>query len=315
MDPGASEQRPELRAPMPESRPVITIAHSPDPDDAFMWRALGDVDTGLEPAIDTGRFRFRAEPADIETLNARAVERGDLDLSAVSYHVYPHIAGRYAITSCGSSMGEGYGPKLVAREPMPASRITERGLLVARPGRLTTASLTLRLMLGVEPKTLDLPFDEVIEAVAEGRADAGLVIHEGQLTYPEAGLALVEDLGDWWKRETGLPLPLGANVIRRDLEDRHGPGTLREITGVLKRSIEHGLDRLDEGVAAAHEFGRGVTLEQTKKFVAMYVNPRTLDLGEAGERAIRELLSRAAAAGALPDAGEIDIVRPSDPAS
>jgi 1,4-dihydroxy-6-naphthoate synthase len=211
-------------------------------------------------------------------------------------------------------MGEGYGPKLVAREQIPASRIIEDGLLVARPGRLTTASLTLRLMLGAEPNTLDLPFDEVIEAVAAGRADAGLVIHEGQLTYPEAGLALVQDLGDWWKRETGLPLPLGANVIRRDLEERHGPGTLAEITGVLKRSIEHGLDRLDEGIAAAHEFGRGVTLEQTREFVAMYVNPRTLDLGEAGEQAIGELLSRAAAAGVLPDAGEIDVVRPNETA-
>jgi 1,4-dihydroxy-6-naphthoate synthase len=295
---------------MADDRPVLTIAHSPDPDDAFMWRPLGDVDAGIEPAIDTGRFRFRAEPADIETLNARAVDRGDLDLTAVSYHVYPHVASRYAITSCGSSMGEGYGPKLVAREPLAPSDILERDLLVARPGKLTTASLALRLMLGAEPRALDLPFDEVIDAVASGQAEVGLVIHEGQLTYPEAGLSLVEDLGAWWKRETGLPLPLGANLIRRDLEDRHGPGTLAEVTAILKRSIEHGLGRIEEGVAAAHAFGRGVTLEQTREFVRMYVSDRTVDMGAEGEHGIRALLTRAAEAGLLPDPGPIDVIRP-----
>jgi len=295
---------------MPDDRPLLTIAHSPDPDDAFMWRALGDLDAGLEPTIDTGRFRFRAVPADIETLNARALERGDLDLTAVSYHVYPHIADRYAITSCGSSMGEGYGPKLVAREPMNAAEILERDLRVARPGRLTTASLTLRLMLGAEPRALDLPFDQVIDAVLSGRADAGLVIHEGQLTYPEAGLRLVADLGAWWKSETGLPLPLGANVVRRDLEDRHGSGTLAEVAAILRRSIERGLDRLDENIEAAHAFGRGVTLEQTREFVRLYVSDRTLDLGPEGERGVAELLGRAAAAGLLPNAGPIDVVRP-----
>lgn len=295
---------------MTDPRPVLTIAHSPDPDDAFMWRALGDTDTGTEPLIETGRFRFRAVPADIEALNARAVERGDLDLSAVSYHVYPHIRARYAITSCGSSVGEGYGPKLVARGPLSASEIIPRGLLVARPGKLTTASLTLRLMLGAEPRSLDLSFEEVIGAVAEGRADAGLVIHEGQLTFPEAGLTLVEDLGAWWMRETGLPLPLGANVIRRDIDERFGAGSMREVAGTLRRSIEFGLDRLDEGIKAAHAFGRGVTLEQTREFVRMYVNRRTLDLGAEGAAGIAELLRRAAAAGVLPDAGEIDIVSP-----
>jgi len=293
-----------------DDRPALTIAHSPDPDDAFMWRALGDADAGREPAIDTGRFRFRSVTADIETLNARAVEAGDLDLSAVSYHVYPLIRDRYAITSCGSSMGEGYGPKLVAREAMAPEDLLSRGLLVARPGKRTTASLTLRLMLGAEPRTLDLPFEAVIPAVAEGRADAGLVIHEGQLTFGEAGLTLVEDLGAWWSRETGGPLPLGANVIRRDLEERHGPGTLREVAGILKRSIEHAVERIDEGVAAAHAYAQTGTLEQTGRFVRMYVNERTLDMGEAGEAAARALLGRAARAGLLPDPGPVDVVRP-----
>jgi len=293
-----------------DDRPVLTIAHSPDPDDTFMWRALGDAEAGVEPAIETGRFRFRAVTADIETLNARAVGPGDLDLSAVSYHVYPHIKDRYAITSCGSSMGEGYGPKLVAREAMPPADLLKKDLLVARPGRLTTASLTLRLMLGAEPRALDLPFEEVIPAVAGGRADAGLVIHEGQLTFGEAGLELVEDLGAWWGRETGGPLPLGANVIRRDLEARHGPGTLREVAGILKRSIEHAVERIEEGIAAAHAYAQTGTLEQTGTFVRMYVNERTLDMGAAGEAAARALLGRAAEAGLLPDPGPIDVVRP-----
>jgi len=295
---------------MPDDRPVLTIAHSPDPDDAFMWRALGDAETGVEPLIDTGKFRFRAVPADIETLNARAVETGDLDLSAVSYHVYPHIKDRYAITSCGSSMGEGYGPKLVAREAMTPEDILARDLLVARPGRLTTASLTLRLMLGAEPRSIDLSFEDVIDAVVRGDADCGLVIHEGQLTFPEAGLTLVEDLGAWWKRETKMPLPLGANVVKRDIETRFGPGSLADVASSLKRSIAYGVERIDEGVEAAHAFGRGVTLEQTREFVRMYVSPRTLDMGDEGARAIRELLGRAAAAGLLPDPGPVDIVRP-----
>jgi len=295
---------------MQDPRPVLTIAHSPDPDDAFMWRALGDAAAGAEPLIDTGRFLFRVEPADIETLNARAIDRGDLDLSAVSYHVYPHIRGSYAITAAGSSMGEGYGPKLVAREAITPADILSRGLLVARPGRLTTASLTPRLLLGAEPRAVDMPFDDVINAVATGAADAGLVIHEGQLTYPDAGLTLVEDLGAWWKRETGLPLPLGANVVRRGLEDEHGPGTLAEIAGTLRRSIEHAMERIDEGVAAAHACARGVTLEQTREFVGMYVNARTLDLGRDGRRGVQRLLGRAAEAGLLPDPGEVDIIAP-----
>lgn len=295
---------------MPDDRPLLTIAHSPDPDDAFMWRALGDAETGAEPLIDTGRFRFRAVPADIETLNARAVETGDLDLTAISYHVYPHIKDRYAITSCGSSMGEGYGPKLVAREPIEPDDILERDLLVARPGKRTTASLTLRLMLGAEPRSVDLSFEDVIDAVVEGDADVGLVIHEGQLTFPEAGLVLVEDMGAWWKRETKLPLPLGANVARRDIESRFGEGSLAEVASVLKRSIEYGVERIDEGVAAAHAYGRGVTLEQTREFVRMYVSPRTLDMGDEGARAVRELLKMGAEQGLLPDPGPVDIVRP-----
>ncbi len=295
---------------MPDDRPIITIAHSPDPDDAFMWRALGDVETTAEPLIDTGRFQFRAVPADIEALNDRAISQGDLDLSAVSYHVYPHIKDRYAITSCGSSMGEGYGPKLVARELLLPDEILERDLLVARPGKLTTASLALRLMLGAEPRSLDMPFEKVIDAASEGDADCALVIHEGQLTYHEAGLSLIADLGVWWKAETGLPLPLGASVIRRDLEDRHGKGTLAEITATLKRSIEHALEHIDEGVKTAHAFGHGVTLEQTREFVRMYVSERTLDMGDEGAEGIRQLLTRAASEGLLPDPGPIDIVRP-----
>lgn len=300
---------------------LITLAHSPDPDDAFMWLALGHVSErgsttpSREPRIDTGRFRFRIVPADIETLNRRAVERGDLDCTAVSFHVYPSIKHRYALTACGASMGEGYGPKVVARDAHDPDWLKTPGLRIASPGERTTAHLTLRLLLGQDFHARPTPFEEIIPAVAGGDADAGVVIHEGQLTYPDAGLALVADLGQWWTQRTDLPLPLGANAIRRDLDDRFGPGTLEEVAAILRRSIEYALAHRAEHLKYAAGFGRGVSDERNDAFVRLYVNDLTLDAGERGRQAVRRLLHEAHEQGLTPDPEPIDWIEPTPAAS
>jgi 1,4-dihydroxy-6-naphthoate synthase len=304
---------------MADDRPVLTLAHSPDPDDAFMWRGLGHVGErgSLTPSrdaeIDTGRFRFRVVAHDIETLNRRAVERGDLDCTAMSFHVYPHVKGRYALTTCGASMGEGYGPKVVARDARPPEWLRTPGLRIATPGQRTTAHLTLRLLLGQDFVARETPFEKIITAVGQGDADAGIVIHEGQLTYPDAGLQLVVDLGAWWTERTGLPLPLGANAIRRDLDERFGDGAAAEVAGVLKRSIEHAMANRASHLEHAAGYGRGISPERNDEFVRMYVNDLTLDVGERGREAVRRLLTEAHEQGLAPDPEPIEWIGPATP--
>jgi len=284
-----------------DRRPTLTIGHSPDPDDAFMWWPL-------DGAIDTGRFRFRAVPEDIESLNRRAVERGDLDITAISMHTYALTHGRYALTNSGASVGDGFGPKIVSAEPHGRAWLSTPGLTIAIPGERTTAFLATRLCIGREFGFVAMPFETIIDAVADGSVDAGVIIHEGQLTYRDAGLSLIADLGAWWKQRTGLPLPLGANAIRRDLDDRFGAGSMREVAGILGRSIEHALSHRDEGVAYAQRFARGLPAATTDEFISMYVNDLTVDLGEVGARAVERLLHDGARAGLCPDPGEIDLV-------
>jgi 1,4-dihydroxy-6-naphthoate synthase len=277
---------------MEDNRQLIRVGHSPDPDDAFMFYALA------REKIDTGTYRFQHELVDIETLNRRAFS-GELELTAVSLHAYAHLRDRYVLCACGASMGDRYGPMLVAR----AGRAPEdlRGATIAVPGTLTTAYLVLRMCLGPNFRDVAVPFDEILDVVAAGNyqgqtIDAGLVIHEGQLTYAEQGLALVLDMGGWWFEQTGLPLPLGANAIRKDLS----PSTIREVHGLLRQSIEYGLAHRDEALDYALGFGRGLDRAKADRFVGMYVNDWTLDFGETGRQAVAELLARGHAAGVIP---------------
>ncbi len=305
---------------------TLTLAHSPDPDDAFMWWPLGDTGafTGAprEPSIDVGRFRFTSIPADIHELNVRAVEKGDLDITAVSMYAYAHAAERYMLLSCGSSMGDGYGPKFVAL-PEVEARFKNGGWrdddVVAVPGERTSAFLALRLMHGRAFRFQVMRFDLIAQAVAEGRFAAGIVIHESQLTYESFGLRLLADLGAWWKDETGLPMPLGANVIRADTDARFGPGTAKAVAGLLKRSIEHALANRVQGLAVARasavaDHAHATTdPEQTDRFVRMYVNDLTLDLGGQGGRGllgVEAFLMRAVDAGLLPAFGGVRVVSP-----
>ncbi len=303
----------------PTDEPILTLAHSPDPDDAFMWWPLGDASEGRAPAIDTGGFRFRPVSDDIEALNRRALEQGDLDCTAVSAHTYPHIKDRYAITSCGASFGDGYGPRVIARpdRTRPGTDwLLEEDALTAVPGTRTTAFLTLRLLLGEDFRYEVMPFEQIPKAVADGRVDAGLVIHEAQLTFSELDLELVADVGTWWTEQTGLPLPLGLNVARRDLDARFGAGAARRLTAALERSIRHAMAHRSESLAHALPFAQpGTDRDRADEFVRMYVNERTLDLGERGAEALRRLLGDGFRAGLCPDPGEIDILRPDSPRS
>jgi 1,4-dihydroxy-6-naphthoate synthase len=287
---------------------TIRVGHSPDPDDAFMFHALAN------DRIETGRYRFVHELQDIETLNRRAL-RGELELTAVSLHGYAYLTDRYALCSCGASMGDNYGPMIVAREPLQREDL--RGLVLAVPGTLTTAFLAASLWLegpGVAAEEPDQtrgafryvvrPFDEILDAVAAGEADAGLIIHEGQLTYHTQGLQLVVDLGRWWMEETGLPLPLGGNAIRRDL----GAAAMREVTELLRRSIEYGLAHRQEALAHALQYGRDLDSRQADRFVGMYVNDWTLDFGHRGRKAVSLLLERSHAAGLIPHRTELEFI-------
>ncbi len=294
----------------PDDRPLLRLGHSPDPDDAFMWFPITGV-AGAPPAIDTGRFRFEAVQQDIETLNRRS-DRGDLEVTAISVAQYPYVADRYAFTSCGSSMGDGYGPRLVAREAIPLEAIREGRATLAIPGRRTSAWLATGLMLG-SPERLaaaEVPFDQIIERVASGEFDAGLVIHEGQLTFQDHGLVLLADLGAWWTGRTALPLPLGGNVIRRDLEDRFGPGTLAQVTATLLASLTFALEHRQEAINYALNYARGMDRALADRFVAMYVNKHTLDFGPTGREAVRRFLNEAAQAGLTPPAGPVEFVDP-----
>src|SRR6476620_854840 len=222
---------------------LITVGHSPDPDDAFMFYALA------HDKLDTGDFQFRHELQDIETLNRRAL-RGELEVTAVSIHAYAHLTDKYALLPSGCSMGDRYGPMVVSRRPMSLDEL--KAVRIAVPGTLTTAFLTLRLLLGREFVYEVVPFDEIIAAVAAGRFDAGLIIHEGQLTFQNQGLHLVPDLGVWWQDKTGLPLPLGGNVVRRDL----GGDTMKRISALLKESIHYSLAHRDDALSYALQYAR-----------------------------------------------------------
>ena len=265
----------------------IRVGHSPDPDDAFMFHALAN------DCIETGRFRFTHSLVDIETLNQRAFQ-GELELTAVSLHGYAHLTDIYALCSCGASMGDNYGPIVVARDPWSVEDL--KGKKIAVPGTLTTAFLSLKLLLGDEFEYEVHPFDELLNLVEAGRVDAGLIIHEGQLTFGDQGLHLVIDMGKWWLEETGLPLPLGANAIRKDL----GPAVMSEVTGLLKQSIEYGLEHRQEALEYALQYGRDLDTEKADRFVGMYVNDWTLDFGERGREAVRTLLHRGYEAGVIP---------------
>jgi 1,4-dihydroxy-6-naphthoate synthase len=257
----------------------IRVGHSADPDDAFMFWAL---EAGR---VDTRGLEFEQVVSDIQTLNEWATE-GLLEVTAISLGAYPYVADRYVLLPHGASMGTGYGPVVVARGELEVEAL--RRVEIVIPGRLTTAYLVLRLAVGQDVRVRELPFDEILDEVSSGRAEAGLVIHEGQLTYPAEGLTKVLDLGEWWLGETGLPLPLGVNVARRDLGER-----LPEVSAVLGEAIRFGLDNRDEALVYAQRFGRGIDAETADRFVAMYVNELTCDYGDEGRQAVRELLLRA----------------------
>jgi 1,4-dihydroxy-6-naphthoate synthase len=274
---------------------LITVGHSPDPDDAFMFYALA------HDKLDTGDLRFRHELQDIETLNRRAM-RGELEVSAVSIHAYAHLLDKYALLPSGCSMGDRYGPMVVARRPMTVEQL--RTARIAVPGTLTTAFLTLRLLLPGDFAYEVMPFDHILGAVAGGRFDAGLIIHEGQLTFQNQGLRLVVDLGVWWQEQTGLPLPLGGNVVRRDL----GADTIRRISRLLKESIRYSLDHRGAALAYALRYARDMDKGLADRFVGMYVNDWTLDYGPRGREAVRRLLEEGHRAGVIPSAVNVEFV-------
>jgi 1,4-dihydroxy-6-naphthoate synthase len=279
---------------MPEPT-LIRVGHSPDPDDAFMFHALAN------SKIDTGRYRFTHELQDIETLNHRALA-GELELTAVSLHGYAYVTDKYALCSCGASVGDNYGPMVVARVPAEPEWLIDRRIAV--PGELTTAFLALRLLLG-DRFTYDVvPFDQILDVVAQGKADAGLIIHEGQLTYADQGLSLVIDLGKWWHDETGLPLPLGGNAIRKDL----GREAMEEVTVLLKQSICYGLEHRAEALAHAMQYGRDLDSSKADRFVGMYVNDWTLDFGPRGREAVATLLRRGFEEGIIPRPVELEFI-------
>jgi len=276
---------------------VIRVAHSPDSDDAFMFYALAE---GL---IDTGDVRYVHELQDIETLNRRAL-RAELEVTAVSIHAFAHLADKYALLSSGCSMGDGYGPRLVSTKPRPADpRKGLEGQRVAIPGSLTTAFLALRLLQPrIEPVVM--PFDQIEDAVHAGEVPIGLLIHEGQLTYGDQGLHLWGDLGAWWLETTGLPLPLGGNVVRRDL----GTDLMLQVARDLKASIEFALAHRGSALEHAKRFNRGLSAERTDTFVGMYVNHWTVDYGPRGRRAVQLLLDRGYEAGVIPRQIEVEFI-------
>ncbi|OWK40507.1 menaquinone biosynthesis family protein [Fimbriiglobus ruber] len=279
---------------------IIRVGHSPDPDDAFMFHALAN------DKIPVGDFQFVHELQDIETLNRRAL-RGELEVTAVSIHAYSYLLDKYALLPTGCSMGDKYGPMVVARKPLAIADLP--GLKIAVPGTLTTAFLTLKLLYESIGKKDQIefevvPFDEIISAVASGRFDAGLIIHEGQLTFQNQGLHLVVDLGVWWQERTGLPLPLGGNVVRKDL----GASTMTEISRLIKESIRYALDHREEALQHALKYARDMDVKLADKFVGMYVNDWTLDYGDRGRAAVRKLLDEGHRAGIIPAPVAVEFV-------
>ncbi|MEK7204965.1 MAG: MqnA/MqnD/SBP family protein [candidate division NC10 bacterium] len=272
----------------------ITVAHSPDADDAFMFYALAQGKIG-DPGLE-----FLHVLEDIQTLNDRA-RRGGYEVTAVSFHAYAYLADRYALLPHGASMGDGYGPMIVARRPVRPEEV--RGKRVAVPGVLTTAALAVRLW-DASLEHVVIPFDRIMGAVVAGDVDAGLIIHEGQVTYASAGLHKVVDLGEWWTGETGLPLPLGGNVIRKDL----GPDLMRRISRLLRDSIQYALAHRQEALDYAMQFGRDMDRRLADRFVGMYVNDLTLDYGERGRAAVRRLLTVGHERGIIPNLVEPEFV-------
>ena len=296
---------------MTEQQMDIHVGHSPDPDDAFMFHALAN------DKIDTGRFRFHHELQDIETLNRRAFN-AELELTAVSLHGYAYLTETYALCSCGASMGDNYGPLIVTREQMQIEDLA--GKKIAVPGTLTTAFLALNLCLEGKPTTPPREshqsgdagsftyeiheFDEILNVVERGEADAGLIIHEGQLTFAEQGLHLVVDLGKWWMHKTGLPLPLGANAIRKNL----GEEAMNEVTTYLRESIVYGLEHRAEALDYALQYGRNLDQSKADEFVDMYVNDWTVDFGSRGRDAVSRLLEEGHKAGLIPNPVELEFI-------
>jgi 1,4-dihydroxy-6-naphthoate synthase len=283
-----------------EAPRVIRVGHSPDPDDAFMFYSLA------QDKIPTGSLRFVHELQDIETLNRRALQ-GELEVSAVSIHAYAYLADRYALLSCGCSMGDKYGPILVSRRRWSLRDLPNASIAV--PGTLTTAFLVLQLLFESlharsRLRYQVMPFDQILEAVAKGRCDAGLIIHEGQLTFRNLGLNLIIDLGVWWQERTGLPLPLGGNVVRKDL----GLDLMRQINHLVQESIRYGLTHREEALAYALHYARDMDVSLADRFVAMYVNDWTLDYGPQGRAAIQRLLDEAAKARIFPASPPVEFV-------
>lgn len=280
---------------MSQVKTLIQVGHSPDPDDAFMFHALAN------DKIETGNYTFTHTLQDIETLNQRAL-KAELELTAVSLHGYAYLTDTYAVCACGASIGDNYGPMVVARQAGSIDSL--KGKTIAIPGKLTTAFLALKLLLGDTFEYEIHPFDEILNLVEAGKVDAGLIIHEGQLTYGEQGLHLIVDLGVWWHDETGLPLPLGANAIRKDL----GEQAMHEVTALLKQSIQYGLDHRQEALDYALQFGRNLDHGKADKFVGMYVNDWTLDFGPRGREAVQLLLNRGHEAGVIPKPVEVEFI-------
>jgi 1,4-dihydroxy-6-naphthoate synthase len=274
---------------------TITVGHSPDPDDAFMFYALA------HDKIDTGDLAFRHELQDIETLNRRAL-KGELEVSAVSIHAYAHLLDKYALLPSGCSMGDRYGPMVIARKPMSIGDL--KSVKIAVPGTMTTAFLALRLLLPQGFEYEVIPFDHIIPALAEGKFDAGLIIHEGQLTFQNQGLHLIVDLGVWWQEKTGLPLPLGGNVVRRDL----GAETIANVSRLIKESIRYSLAHRQDALTYALQYARDMDRELADRFVGMYVNDWTLDYGPRGRAAVAKLLEEAHNAGIIPKPVKVEFV-------
>ena len=273
----------------------ISIAHSPDSDDAFMFYGLAT------NKVRVPGYRFNHTLCDIETLNRRAREEAFYDVTAISFHAYPYLQDKYALMGCGGSVGEGYGPMIVSLKPLTTDDLSK--IKIAVPGTMTTAYLALKIF-NPALETEVVPFDQIIPEILAGNYDAGLIIHEGQLTYSSNGLYKVLDLGVWWKEQTGLVLPLGGNAIRRSL----GPDTLRIVTKAVRDSIQHALDNREEALDYAMQFARDLDARLANRFVSMYVNDRTLDYGLDGREAIRKLLDLGYERGIIPIAPKVEFI-------
>ncbi len=285
---------------------TLHLGHSPDPDDAFMWYPLSCESV----ALDTGGYRFITVMKDIQSLNELS-ERGELEITAMSFHQYPYVADRYILTSCGASMGDGYGPVVVTRKPMEIESL--KGTSLAIPGERTSAWLACKLLLAEHGLSQDdlawrtVPFDQIIPRVAKGEYDAGLIIHEGQLTFHRYDLTSIVDLGKWWKKRFRLPLPLGANALRRDLIDEG-----KAICSILMESVNQALANHEQAIDYATRFARDMGHELAGRFVGMYVNRWTINFGVDGQLAIERFIQEGIDAGFVPDCGRIDVVTPGE---